>query len=210
MLAAAISAALHAVVWTLWQTVERAPDQPPPPLLIEATLVTPPHPVEPQPPAPPKPPEPLPPKPEPKPPEKPKPVPKPKPVAKPDPAPKPEAASEQAPAAPAVTQAAPAPVPPTAPPTPVIYNDVSLNNPKTRYPPVALQRGWEGTVLLLVQVLSSGTAGEITVQKSSGHELMDESAMEQVRQWRFTPATRHGRPIESSVLIPVDFKINKR
>lgn len=213
-LAATLSAVVHGLLWSLWQTTEREPEQPPPPLIIEATMVTTPPPVEPQPPAPAKPPEPTPPKPEPKPPEKPKPAPKPKPkpVAKPEPVQEPRTNVEPAPAAPAVSQAppAPAPVAPAAPPTPAIFNAASLNNPKTSYPPVAQQRGWEGKVLLQVRVQANGTAGQISVQQSSGHEMLDESAIEQVRHWHFIPATRDGKPIESSVVVPVEFKISKR
>ncbi len=45
------------------------------------------------------------------------------------------------------------------------------------YPPLARQRGWEGTVLLGLRVASDGYLQEIRVQRSSGYAVLDHSAL---------------------------------
>lgn len=45
------------------------------------------------------------------------------------------------------------------------------------YPPLARQRGWEGTVLLGLKVASDGYLQEIRVQRSSGYAVLDRSAL---------------------------------
>ncbi|WP_312935057.1 energy transducer TonB, partial [Pseudomonas sp.] len=86
--------------------------------------------------------------------------------------------------------AAPAPPAPPAPKpvTPPSANAGYLNNPPPDYPSLAMRRGWEGTVLLRVQVLASGAPGQIQVQNSSGRAQLDEAAVAAVKRWRFVPA----------------------
>ena len=179
-----------------------------PPMTIEFSHPAPPV-VEPPPPVPPPPPvveppppvvdelasKPAPPKPTPKP--KPKPVPKPE----PKPAPKPV---EQAP-----TPAPPAPAPPApAPVTPASANAAYLKNPAPEYPSLAQRRGWEGTVLLRVQVLASGKPGEIQIQKSSGRQQLDDAALAAVKRWSFVPAKQGDVAQDGWVSVPIDFKIH--
>ena len=80
-------------------------------------------------------------------------------------------------------------------------------NPLPSYPFAARRRGLEGKVLLRVAVLPSGAAASVTVESSSGHRILDRAAREAVRRWRFTPATRAGRPVEAEVRVPVTFKL---
>jgi len=80
-------------------------------------------------------------------------------------------------------------------------------NPKPRYPRAARRRGQEGTVLLLVEVLASGRVGEVVIEKSSGHELLDNAAAGAVRGWRFEPAKKGGVPVNARVRIPVEFNL---
>lgn len=88
------------------------------------------------------------------------------------------------------------------------YQGAGLHNPPTRYPRLALERQWEGIVRLKVQVLTDGTAGEVQILQSSGHDLLDESAQDQVKRlWHFEPAHRGGQAVTSWVVIPVEFKI---
>ncbi len=140
----------------------------------------------------------------------PKPIPKPKPVVKP--VPKPVAKPvEQTPAPPAPPQPVAAPAPPAppapAPVTPASANAGYLKNPAPEYPPLAMRRNWEGTVLLRVHVLASGKPGEIQIQKSSGHEQLDDAAQAAVKRWSFVPAKQGNDPIDGWVSVPIDFKI---
>ena len=87
-----------------------------------------------------------------------------------------------------------------------LFEAAYLHNPAPDYPPMALQRRWEGTVLLNVHVLATGSAGEVTVIASSGHESLDDAAREAVAAWRFVPARRAGRTTDAWVHVPVVFK----
>ncbi|UCD57918.1 MAG: energy transducer TonB, partial [Candidatus Hydrogenedentota bacterium] len=80
-------------------------------------------------------------------------------------------------------------------------------NPKPVYPRKARRRGQEGTVLLLVEVLPDGRVGKISVENSSGHELLDSAALKAVRRWRFVPAKRGMSPVRAWVRIPVEFSL---
>ncbi len=147
---------------------------------------------------------PPPPKPIPKPkPQPPKPVVKPvvKPVAKP--------VEQPAPPVPALPVAAPAaPAPPAPKPvTPASASAGYLRNPAPEYPSLAMRRGWEGTVLLRVQVLASGKPGEIQIQKSSGRDQLDDAALAAVKRWSFVPAKQGDVAQDGWVSVPIDFKI---
>jgi protein TonB len=83
-----------------------------------------------------------------------------------------------------------------------------LHNPKPKYPAVAVARNWEGLVRLRVYVLPNGTAGQVLLQQSSGHESLDEAALDVVQRWRFVPAKRGEQAIASWVVVPLVFKLN--
>ncbi|MFK5733478.1 MAG: energy transducer TonB [Gammaproteobacteria bacterium] len=204
--------ALHgaAAYWVSQSPTPPLPVVPPqiPPMTIEFAAPAPPV-VEPPPPAP-APPivEPPPPpvvdelaaKPAPKPVPKPKPKPAPKPVAKPEPKP------VETPPPPV---AAPAPVAPPAPApvTPPSANAAYLKNPAPEYPQMAQRRGWEGTVLLRVEVLASGKPGQIQIQKSSGRDALDAAALAAVKRWSFVPAKQGDVAQSGWVSVPIDFKL---
>ena len=80
-------------------------------------------------------------------------------------------------------------------------------NPAPPYPDIARQRGQEGRVLLLVQVDSAGKVTGVRVQTSSGYQLLDNSALNTVRKWRFSPAQISGKAAAGEILLPVDFKL---
>lgn len=67
--------------------------------------------------------------------------------------------------------------------------------------------GWEGRVVLRVEVLADGSAGAVSVAKSSGHEALDDAALEAVRRWKFVPAKRDGAAVNSSVNVPINFNL---
>lgn len=164
-------------------------------------------------------------------PDKPRPVPKPLPLppAPPDravQAHKPTHKSDpSAPAAPAPSQAAPDVVSPPpsearqeaepgldqkfGPDQAKVQASVPLYalNPPPAYPALARRRNYQGTVKLDVLVDRQGRVAQIRVAQSSGYSILDRSALESVRRWRFEPARRSGRPIEMWVQVPVRFAL---
>ncbi|AKF96627.1 energy transducer TonB [Pseudomonas aeruginosa] len=111
---------------------------------------------------------------------------------------------------PPVVEEPPPPVPAAAPAplTPPSANAGYLHNPAPEYPALAMRRGWEGTVLLRVHVLASGSPSEIQVQKSSGREALDQAAVKAVKRWSFVPAKRGDKAEDGWVSVPIDFKLN--
>jgi len=78
------------------------------------------------------------------------------------------------------------------------------------YPRIARESGWEGTVLVRVAVQPDGRPDSIKVRKSSGHQILDEAAVEAVKKWRFFPAKDGNIPIRSMVEIPINFDLRKQ
>jgi len=203
--------ALHgaAAYWVSQAPTPALPVVPPqiPPMTIEFAAPAPPV-VQPPPPAP------APPVVEPPPPvidelaakPKPKPKPVPKPVAKQPPKPQPKPV--EAPPAPAPVAAPAPPAPPApAPVTPPSANAAYLKNPAPEYPQMAQRRGWEGTVVLRVEVLPSGKPGQIQIQTSSGRDALDAAALAAVKRWSFVPAKQGDVAQAGWVSVPIDFKL---
>ena len=80
-------------------------------------------------------------------------------------------------------------------------------SPKPLYPQEARKKGYEGEVVLRVEVLSNGRVGQVEVKKSSGYELLDRSALITVKQWRFIPAKKGENAIPLWVNIPIKFQL---
>lgn len=81
-------------------------------------------------------------------------------------------------------------------------------NPKPRYPRIARRQGYEGIVVLKVEILPNGRVGEIRVKKSSGHHMLDRSALKTVKRWKFIPAKRGEDPIGMWAEIPIRFALD--
>lgn len=82
------------------------------------------------------------------------------------------------------------------------------HNPKPDYPSIARSRGWQGKVTLRVAVSAEGHSEAVAVEYSSGHEILDDSAIAAVRQWQFVPARRGETAVASSVLVPIIFTLH--
>jgi protein TonB len=99
---------------------------------------------------------------------------------------------------------------PTAPPDrEPDYQATYLSNPKPPYPAIAARMGWQGKVIIRVEVLATGLAGQVSVQHSSGHEVLDNAALQAVRGWRFVPARQNGQLVNKTFLIPLPFTLTK-
>src|SRR5690606_9948978 len=108
---------------------------------------------------------------------------------------------EPKPVEPPPVDAPPVEVPPPpvreAPPQPVerpvtqpLAYAAYLRSPAPEYPAAALRRGYEGKVLLRVQVSAEGLAKTVEIAQSSGRDILDEAAVKTVRKWRFVPAMK--------------------
>ena len=104
-----------------------------------------------------------------------------------------------------VSSAPPQPAPPSLPDREPDYQAAYLNNPIPAYPMVARRMGWQGRVVLNVEVLASGLPGQIKLHQSSGHDVLDNAAMQAVRNWRFVAARQSGQVVTKWFLVPIPF-----
>jgi TonB family protein len=82
-----------------------------------------------------------------------------------------------------------------------------IENPKPQYPQEARKQGYEGKVLLKVEVLPNGRVGEVKLEKASGYAVLNQSALEAMKHWRFIPAKQGKVPIRSWVNILMTFRL---
>jgi protein TonB len=61
--------------------------------------------------------------------------------------------------------------------------------------------------MLRVEVLPDGNAGRVSVQRTSGHAILDDAALTAVQRWRFSPAMDGNFAIRSVVHLPVKFDL---
>ncbi|MCB5258360.1 MAG: energy transducer TonB [Candidatus Cloacimonadaceae bacterium] len=87
---------------------------------------------------------------------------------------------------------------------------VPIGSIKPAYPEFARKAGIQGTVVLEVDVYKDGTVGNIRVIRSvqPGPGGLDEAAIEAVRKIRFQPGKSSGNPVDTTVIIPIEFKLN--
>jgi len=81
--------------------------------------------------------------------------------------------------------------------------------PSPAYPAAERDRGVEGTLRLRLRVGPDGKVRTVDVADTSGSCALDAAAVETVRAWLFDPATEDGVPVESTVLLPVSFRIRR-
>jgi protein TonB len=86
---------------------------------------------------------------------------------------------------------------------------VVIQNTPPSYPENARRNGWEGRVLVRVEVSADGRPISTAIAKSSGYGVLDQSALRAVKSWRFQPRTVAGIPTAGSVEVPVNFALNR-
>jgi len=82
-----------------------------------------------------------------------------------------------------------------------------LNRVQPTYPPLARQTRISGTVRLHAIISKDGTIQQLEV--ISGHPLLQQSALDAVRQWRYQPTLLNGEPVEVDTTIDVIFSLNQ-
>ena len=75
------------------------------------------------------------------------------------------------------------------------------------YPEEARAAGLQGKVTLRLRIGVDGRVESLKILASSGTPSLDESALATVKQWRFEPARRLGRPVAMDVKTSVKFEI---
>ncbi len=82
-----------------------------------------------------------------------------------------------------------------------------INRVQPVYPPLARQTRISGTVRLHAIISKDGTIQQLEVV--SGHPLLQQAALDAVRQWRYQPTLLNGDPVEVDTTIDVIFSLNQ-
>ena len=82
----------------------------------------------------------------------------------------------------------------------------AIFRPDPEYSTEARQAKYQGTVVVSVIIGVDGKSHEVHVSHSLGMGL-DEKAVEAVRQWRFEPAMKDGKPVAVAVDVEVNFHL---
>jgi len=75
------------------------------------------------------------------------------------------------------------------------------------YPDEARAQGLEGSVQVRVAVGEDGKAKDARISKSSGNQLLDSAAVKTAKTFTFSPAIKNGRPIQTLVSVPIEFRL---
>jgi TonB family protein len=99
---------------------------------------------------------------------------------------------------------------PIAGPVYRIGNGVSqpklLSKVEPKYSEEARQAKWQGTVQLSLIVEEDGSASDVKVSRPLGLGL-DENAIDAVKQWRFQPGLKEGKPVRVIATVQVNFRL---
>lgn len=74
---------------------------------------------------------------------------------------------------------------------------------KVSYPPMARKMGWQGTVTLKFVVEEDGKVSQVHVEKSSGFQLLDRSAVESVKSAAPFPKP----PVAAELVMPINYTL---
>lgn len=99
-----------------------------------------------------------------------------------------------------------------APPAPVVVEpriDSRRGLTEPYYPASEIRQGHEGTVLLSLHILADGRVDDVKLDRSSGFQKLDESAMREAKKWRFVPGTSDGTPAAMWKQVPITFRLNE-
>ena len=106
-----------------------------------------------------------------------------------------------------------APPPPPEPPAPIhlgsgIRTPQKIGDVAPAYPPIAQAAHVQGVVILEAVLNAQGRVESVRVLRSI--PLLDQAAVDAVRQWRYTPTLLNGMPVPVIMTVTVNFTLQNR
>ena len=83
-----------------------------------------------------------------------------------------------------------------------------VNIPSPKYPDLARKEGAQGIAKVKALVDVDGSIMAVFIFQSSGHEILDQAALEAVKKAEFVPAQLNDKPVRVWVTIPLNFKLS--
>jgi periplasmic protein TonB len=117
-------------------------------------------------------------------------------------------AQENAASRPAPKPAEPKPAAPK-PATPAISPAVLVRSVNPRYPTQAQRSRVEGYVVVTFTVEPDGHTSNIRVNDAQPRHVFERAATDAVERWQFTPATRDGVPVASTLTNRINFSLGQ-
>jgi protein TonB len=78
------------------------------------------------------------------------------------------------------------------------------------YPDASKRAGEEGRCIVQMTVKSDGTVAGEAIQQSSGFPRLDEACLKGVHGQRMKPATEDGKPVDTTVSLPIVWKLTNK
>ncbi len=105
-------------------------------------------------------------------------------------------------------RAAGQPVPPSAPapPTKAATEPKLISSAHAVYPQTAKQANIEGSVTVMASIDQMGKV--VSARALNGPVMLRSAAEDAVKQWRYAPALEDGKPVQSQLMVKIDFKLN--
>ncbi len=91
--------------------------------------------------------------------------------------------------------------------TPGVIKPQLISKTEPKYTPEAKEAKIQGPVVLDAEIEADGTVGNVKLKKSLDPGL-DKNAIEAIRQWKFKPAEKDGKPIKVLTSIEVNFRLD--
>ena len=82
-----------------------------------------------------------------------------------------------------------------------------ISIPTPKYPELARKAGIEGNAVVKALVDVDGSIAEVKILKSSGNQMLDQSALVAARNAKFTPAKQRDKFVRVWVSIPIRFTL---
>lgn len=101
------------------------------------------------------------------------------------------------------------PPPPKAEPVRVggdIKEPKKIKDAKPVYPQVAMAAKVEGMVIIEATIGKDGSVQDAKILRHV--PLLDQAAMDAVKEWKFTPTTLNGQPVEVLMTVTVNFTLH--
>ena len=82
---------------------------------------------------------------------------------------------------------------------------IKVKNVNPVYPPDAQEAKVQGVIIMEARIERDGTVGRVRVLRSI--PMLDDAAVEAVRQWEFTPTLLNGAPVPIMMTVTVNFTL---
>jgi protein TonB len=81
-----------------------------------------------------------------------------------------------------------------------------LHQVKPTYPPIARAAKVQGMVIIQATIDKEGNVKDLQILKHQ--PMLDQAALDAVSQWKYSPTTLGGQPVEVVMTVTVNFTLN--